>query len=409
MAIHIEFRNGTAAAWTSANPVLSQGEPGVETDTQLFKIGDGTTTWNSLSYQGSAGGTQTNAFRSFGDGSDGNVTISFGTTTLTRDMYYNNLTMSGTGVIVTNGYKIFVKSKLDLTAAQAGAIQWNGNAGGSGSLSVAGVAPSTQPGGTVGDIMIGGTGAAGTTAVGVNGTVGPVVTGNGGLGGAGGRGGSGVSGNGSAATNQRNPSNINFVRSSRMNFLYGNLLVSGGAGGPEGSAGSGDSFFSIVGGGSGSGGNGGGVVAIFANIIVKGANTPAGVIQAKGGNGGNGGNGTATLGGTGGGGGAGGGGGGWIFLCYNFKFGPTITSLLDASGGNGGNGGNGFGTGTGGTAGDAGTGGRITTINIPTGLSVSTLGNQSSTADSAMTGTPAFGVMLSGGEGGTNGFSRLDF
>ncbi len=48
---------GTAAAWTSNNTVLRDGEIGVEKDTGQFKIGDGSTTWNSLPYAG-GGGTQ---------------------------------------------------------------------------------------------------------------------------------------------------------------------------------------------------------------------------------------------------------------------------------------------------------------------------------------------------------------
>jgi hypothetical protein len=46
----IRLRRGTAAQWTTANPVLAQGEPGHETDTGNFKIGDGTTAWSSLPY-----------------------------------------------------------------------------------------------------------------------------------------------------------------------------------------------------------------------------------------------------------------------------------------------------------------------------------------------------------------------
>lgn len=46
----IKLRRGTAAQWTSANPVLAAGEMGIETDTQRSKFGDGTTAWNSLSY-----------------------------------------------------------------------------------------------------------------------------------------------------------------------------------------------------------------------------------------------------------------------------------------------------------------------------------------------------------------------
>lgn len=50
MAVRIQLRRGTAAAWTSANPTLLSGELGLETDTQLYKIGDGSTAWTSLGY-----------------------------------------------------------------------------------------------------------------------------------------------------------------------------------------------------------------------------------------------------------------------------------------------------------------------------------------------------------------------
>ena len=50
MAIQIQLRRGTATQWTSANPTLAAGEVGTETDTGRFKIGNGTTGWNSLPY-----------------------------------------------------------------------------------------------------------------------------------------------------------------------------------------------------------------------------------------------------------------------------------------------------------------------------------------------------------------------
>jgi hypothetical protein len=48
----IQIRRGTAAQWTSANPTLAAGEFGYESDTGKFKIGNGSTAWTSLSYQG---------------------------------------------------------------------------------------------------------------------------------------------------------------------------------------------------------------------------------------------------------------------------------------------------------------------------------------------------------------------
>jgi hypothetical protein len=55
MPVQIQIRNGTAAQWTSANPVLAAGEVGIETDTRKQKFGDGTTAWNSLAYAGGTG------------------------------------------------------------------------------------------------------------------------------------------------------------------------------------------------------------------------------------------------------------------------------------------------------------------------------------------------------------------
>jgi hypothetical protein len=57
MAVQIQFRRGTASAWTTANPVLADGEMGIESDTAKFKVGNGTTYWNSLAYGGITGPT----------------------------------------------------------------------------------------------------------------------------------------------------------------------------------------------------------------------------------------------------------------------------------------------------------------------------------------------------------------
>jgi hypothetical protein len=57
----IKLRRGTAAQWTSVNPVLSAGEMGFESDTRKFKFGNGTTTWNAMPYA-SAGGVEAGGF-----------------------------------------------------------------------------------------------------------------------------------------------------------------------------------------------------------------------------------------------------------------------------------------------------------------------------------------------------------
>lgn len=50
MPTKIQLRRDTAADWTSNNPTLSEGEFGWESDTNRFKIGDGSAAWNSLEY-----------------------------------------------------------------------------------------------------------------------------------------------------------------------------------------------------------------------------------------------------------------------------------------------------------------------------------------------------------------------
>jgi len=49
MAVRIQLRRDTAANWISSNPVLRQGEMGIETDTLKIKLGDGTSTWTQIS------------------------------------------------------------------------------------------------------------------------------------------------------------------------------------------------------------------------------------------------------------------------------------------------------------------------------------------------------------------------
>jgi len=88
MADLIQIRRDTASNWTSANPILAQGELGAETDTSKIKIGDGSTAWSSLAYLIDAGdyltATSTNTLT--------NKTI--------RDTVY---ALSGTAFDATNG------------------------------------------------------------------------------------------------------------------------------------------------------------------------------------------------------------------------------------------------------------------------------------------------------------------
>ncbi len=55
MPIQIQLRRGTQLQWSTTNPVLADGEIGLETDTGQFKVGNGSSAYNSLSYGGIKG------------------------------------------------------------------------------------------------------------------------------------------------------------------------------------------------------------------------------------------------------------------------------------------------------------------------------------------------------------------
>jgi hypothetical protein len=76
----IQVRRGTASQWTSANPTLAAGEWGYETDTNKVKIGNGSTAWNSLGYQGAGDIEGVTAGTGLsGGGTSGTVTVSIDT------------------------------------------------------------------------------------------------------------------------------------------------------------------------------------------------------------------------------------------------------------------------------------------------------------------------------------------
>lgn len=90
----IKLRRGTAAEWTTANPILAAGEMGIETDTRKFKFGDGTTPWNTLAYASAEGGGGT------GDGTT--LTSIDGTTTYSKLALGNNLVVDTGDIAWTN-------------------------------------------------------------------------------------------------------------------------------------------------------------------------------------------------------------------------------------------------------------------------------------------------------------------
>ena len=50
MAVKFQFRRDTAANWESNNPILSEGEFGLDLTNQRFKIGDGVNTWDNIEF-----------------------------------------------------------------------------------------------------------------------------------------------------------------------------------------------------------------------------------------------------------------------------------------------------------------------------------------------------------------------
>ena len=50
MSTTIRLRRDTSTSWSTNNPILALGEPGIEIDTHRIKIGDGVTHWNDLLY-----------------------------------------------------------------------------------------------------------------------------------------------------------------------------------------------------------------------------------------------------------------------------------------------------------------------------------------------------------------------
>jgi hypothetical protein len=284
----------------------------------------------------------------FGDGSDGNATIS-GASTLAADKYYANLTIQAGAEITTTGYRIFVNGILDLTAAPTGSFITSGYNGRDASTWIGGGAP--IPAIVAGTLPIGQTGLPGKTANTVAGIASDAqvsIISCGGQGARGGNGGDSVSfGGGDPAA--LNALTVDNSQEPVWLKLYYTAATRGGAGGQQGCTGAGVGGGNA--GGSGAGGSGGNIMWICARTIKRGTNVNTGIFQAKGGNGGLGGDGDGAN--TGGGGGGAGGGGGSILIVCEALEGDTIADAVDVSGGNGGNGGNKNGAGTG----EAGTGG----------------------------------------------------
>jgi hypothetical protein len=276
----------------------------------------------------------------FGDGMDGTVTAT--TSTLTNDMYYQNLIVPTGVTLNTAMFRVFVNGLL--TMQGTGTISCTGNAGGTGASGAGGAGATALAAGSLGSGS-GGAGSAGGTnsANGAPGTATSNMVGN-----QGGTGGNAAArtgalpgtatflpatSGGTGAFSSRPLKNIVNATNGRS---PGNTVWNFGNGGGGGAGGAANS-------GGGGGGGGGGYVYLAARFIVVTGTGSA--ISANGGNGG-------AAGGTEGGGGGGGGGGAVVIITQTPNLTSNFTGLTVSA--NGGAGGAGVGGGLAGTAGSAG-------------------------------------------------------
>jgi hypothetical protein len=114
MAIQIQFRRGTAYEWHHINPILALAEMGIETDTNLFKIGNGALHWDDLDYGGIQGYSGSSGY----SGSIGSMAVdnvlyvskSGNDSHNGRSLDSSKLTIKAALAIATRGTTIFVKS-----------------------------------------------------------------------------------------------------------------------------------------------------------------------------------------------------------------------------------------------------------------------------------------------------------
>ncbi len=270
----------------------------------------------------------------FGDGSDGTTIISSGTTTLTRDMYYENLSISGTGKLNPNGFRIFVKGTLSLSSAPSDAITFTATNG-----------VSIDTGAYYGKS---------TFATAANDVTAPTAHFDGVW----------KSAAGGNNTSSTTPTGAISWRRPAITFYapFATGTISTGAGGSGGANG-------IVGGAAGGrGGTGNTRAFIYANPIALGTSNPNdGIISFVGGTASSGSS-TATSGYFGGSGG-GGGQGGIVYMVYKTVTGSMAATkyLVNCSGGSGGAGGTGGSGGGSGVGGQGGASGLIVFANIKTG------------------------------------------
>jgi hypothetical protein len=110
----IQVRRGTASQWTSANPTLSSGEWGFETDTGKTKIGNGSTAWTSLAYVGAGTVTSITA----GTGLSGGTITATGTIAIDSTVATLTGSQALTNKDLTSGTNTFPTSLVTLTGTE---------------------------------------------------------------------------------------------------------------------------------------------------------------------------------------------------------------------------------------------------------------------------------------------------
>lgn len=88
----------TSTNWTTNNPVLLAGELGIESDTNKFKIGNGTSAWNELDY---AGGGDLVLYSTTGQNTDGAMTQKAVTDALSETVDFITTSLNG-DLVITN-------------------------------------------------------------------------------------------------------------------------------------------------------------------------------------------------------------------------------------------------------------------------------------------------------------------
>jgi hypothetical protein len=138
MAIQIQLRRGDAADWTSTNPILAEGEVGVEIDTLKLKVGNGTDNWNTLPYFGSAGTvTSVGALTLGTSGTDLSSTVANGTTTPVITLNVPTASASNRGVLSSADWTTFNNKGNGTVTSVTGTSPVNSSGGATPAISLA--------------------------------------------------------------------------------------------------------------------------------------------------------------------------------------------------------------------------------------------------------------------------------